>query len=263
MLLPGSNGPAPARGVQNTPMSFEKTAALLKLARLRQSTRLVGYACIADFHDGIYECDHVSPYTKSGSNVDAKIMVIGQDWASADALASSPPDLESAQLGYSPGLPTNRNLDDLLARHFDVDRADCYLTNIFPFSKPGGMSAGIGRKDLVHCAKTFTLEEIRIVAPKIVICLGLETFLALRAAAGIKGSLNMAEAIASPFIFENSSIHCVAHTGALGTNNRGRGQVERDWSQLSFTVAIRNQDHSTYCTAVAETALSLPGLEET
>ena len=213
-------------------MSEVKTTALLALAWLRQSKRLEGYACIGDFHGGLYECDHVSPYTKSGPNVDAKIMVIGQDWASADALAASPPDLESAQLGYSPGLPTNRNLDDLLARHFDVDRSDCYLTNLFPFLKPGGMSAGIRRKDLVHCAKTFTLEEIRIVAPRIVICLGLETFLALRTAAGIKGSLKMAEAIASPFRFGNSSVHCVAHTGALGTNNRGRDQVEHDWKNL-------------------------------
>ena len=120
-----------------------KTEALLQLARLRQSARLDGYASIGDFHDGIFECDHVSPWTKSGCNVDAEIMIVGQDWSSSDALGRDPPDLHSAALGFSPKFPTNSNLDDLLERHFGLDRADCYLTNLFPFVKSGNASAGI------------------------------------------------------------------------------------------------------------------------
>ena len=42
--------------------------------RMRQSFRLDGYAYIGDFHGGIFECDHVSPWTKSGCNVDAEIV---------------------------------------------------------------------------------------------------------------------------------------------------------------------------------------------
>jgi len=64
-----------------------KTEALIELAKLRQSTRLEGYLGIGDFHDGLFECDHVSPLTKSGSNADAVVMVVGQDWASADFLS--------------------------------------------------------------------------------------------------------------------------------------------------------------------------------
>jgi hypothetical protein len=75
-----------------------KTEALLQLARLRQSTRFDGYASIGDFHNGIFECEHVSPWTKSGCNVDAEIMIVGQDWSSSDALDRDPPDLHSAAL---------------------------------------------------------------------------------------------------------------------------------------------------------------------
>lgn len=214
-----------------------KSADLLELAKLRQSMRLDGYACIGDFHDGIFECDHVSPYTKSGNNVDAKIMVVGQDWSSTDKLGKIPPDQDSAELGYAPRLITNINLDDLLMRHFGLLRAECYLTNLFPFVKHGKMSAKISPKDLVVCAQKLTLPEVEIVSPQIVICLGIATFNALRRATGIKGTLKMDVAISSPFKFKRSMIHCVAHTGYWGIErNRGRERVEADWQKLAASI---------------------------
>jgi len=215
-----------------------KTGSLLQLARLRRSSRLDGYASIGDFHDGIFECDHVSPLTKSGCNVDAEIMIVAQDWSSSDVLGRVPPDLHVAALGFDPKFPTNSNLDDLLVRHFGLNRAECYLTNLFPFIKTGKASAGIPLKDLVASAQRFTLKEVQIVSPHLVICLGLKTFLAMMRARGLKGSPNMDQAINSPFEFANAKIHCVAHTGALGMNNRGRGQVEKDWQQLAASMPI-------------------------
>jgi hypothetical protein len=61
---------------------MDKRARLLSLARLRQSTRWRGYTSIADYHGGVYECDFVSPYTKTAGNSDAEIMVLLQDWSS-------------------------------------------------------------------------------------------------------------------------------------------------------------------------------------
>ena len=58
----------------------DKNARLLALARLRQATRWPGYKSIADYHHGVYECDFVSPYTKTAGNVDAEVMVLLQDW---------------------------------------------------------------------------------------------------------------------------------------------------------------------------------------
>ncbi len=212
-----------------------KAKALLELARLRQATRLKEHCCIGDFHGGVFECDHVSPFTKSGKNVYAEIMIVAQDWSSSDALSSCPPDRDRAELGYRPNLATNRNLDRLLDRHFRLRRAQCYLTNVFPFVKRGSMGAKIPSRDLLHCARTFTLPEIEIVDPKLVICLGLATFRALRSAAGHSGSwsLKLGKAIGTPFSIGKASAHCVAHTGARGTNNRGREQVEKDWEHLA------------------------------
>ena len=218
-----------------------KPEALLDLARLRQSTRFDGYACIGDFHGGIFECDHVSPYTKSGNNVDAEIMVVGQDWSSTDRLSREPPDMQSAELGYTPNLPTNKNLDDLLMRHFGLTRAECYLTNLFPFVKQGNLSAKIPLKDLIDCAQRFTLKEIKIVSPQIVVCLGIATFNALRRASGIKRAQDIDHGVKSPFRFEHSNVHCVAHTGVQGMNERGREQVERDWQRMAMSLVVRDR----------------------
>jgi len=48
---------------------MSKKSALLQLARKRQAARWEGYKCIADYCCGAYECDYVSPYTKSANNV--------------------------------------------------------------------------------------------------------------------------------------------------------------------------------------------------
>ena len=135
-------------------------------------------------------------------------------------------------------MPTNKNLDDLLDRHFGLTRAECYLTNVFPFLKPGGISARIARKDYDYCAKQFTVPEIQIVRPRLVICLGKETFDALRRASGQANAPNMPTAIEkSAFKEWGTRVHCVAHTGARGRNNRGREQVEKDWQRLAETFA--------------------------
>ena len=215
-----------------------KTEALLQLARLRQSARLDGFACIGDFHGSIFECDHVSPWTKSGCNVDAEIMIVGQDWSSSDVLARDPPDPHIAAFGFDPKIPTNRNLDRLLERHFGLIRAECYLTNLFPFVKLGKASAKLPLRDLVASAQRYTLPEIRIVSPRLVICLGQRTFIALMRAVGLGESPKMAQAINSPFEFANAMIHCVAHTGGYGVKNRGRCQVEKDWQQLAASFPI-------------------------
>jgi restriction system protein len=210
-----------------------KHEALLDLAKQRQTSRLDGYGSVGDFHGGIFECDHVSPWTKSGSNVNARIMVVGQDWSSSDALNNPTEVQQRAKFGFSPTFPTNANLDGLLERHFGLRRSDCYLTNLFPYVKHGGPSANIPLKDLVACAKRFTLPEIEIISPKIVLCLGRITFVALRRAVGIKGNPKMDEAVRSPVGYREATIHCVAHTGSFGMNNRGREQVETDWKQIA------------------------------
>jgi restriction system protein len=113
-----------------------------------------------------------------------------------------------------------------------VELADVYGTNLFPFIKKGGMSSSIPMNDLIRAAKEFALPQIRIVRPKLIVCLGLNTFNALRIACKHPPVQRMNEAIASPFTFDESRIWCQAHTGARGQNNRGRERVAEDWRKM-------------------------------
>ncbi len=209
-----------------------KKEQLLSLAFKRQNTRYEGYASVGDFHDGEYECDHVSPWTIAASNVDADVMIIGQDWSSAENLSACF-DAKLKNLGFDSKFPTNRNIDALLWRHFSSRRSECYFTNLFPYIKSGGAGATIPMKDLTYCAKVFTLPEIAIVDPRLVVCLGLRTFRGLASALGLRRPPNLNAAILNPLKGEKRPIHCVAHPGARGSNNRGKDKVDEDWKRLA------------------------------
>jgi hypothetical protein len=123
----------------------------------------------------------------------------------------------------------------LLEQHFHLALKDIYATNLFPFVKPGPSNASIPIADMVRAAQAFGLPQLDIVKPKIAICLGLDTFNALRVACGHDMVNKLAEGIDSPILHGESIIFCQAHTGQLGQNNRNRGRVDRvskDWSKM-------------------------------
>lgn len=213
---------------------MDKRARLLELAKLRQASHWPDYKSIKDYHNGAYECDYVSPYTKTAGNVDADVMVMLQDWSSDESLRQ-PLDLDAQRLGYTPTLPTNLRLEQLLTNTFGLCLSNVYGTNLFPFVKPGGMSSHIQKRDLIKAARQFALPQIEIVSPRLVICLGLVTFESLQSACGLAPAGKMEIAINSPFSVGKSRVWCQAHTGALGQMNRNKGGVDRvsqDWLRM-------------------------------
>lgn len=213
----------------------EKKKALLQLAKKRQSNVWPGYYSIADFHEGIYECDYVSPYTKTAGNLNADLFVMLQDWSSYDSL-SGPICCDSIKYGHTVSIFTNSNLKDLLRKHFDLTLEQTYGTNLFPFIKPGPMSSHIPQKLMTDAAKEYGLPQIEIIQPRLVICFGLVTFNALRIAAGFRSVSTVYEGIESPFKIGSSSIWLQAHTGRLGQNNRNKGGINRvslDWQKMA------------------------------
>jgi hypothetical protein len=186
------------------------------------------YRHIEEFHGGVFECDHVSPWTLSGSNVDAGYMVVGQDWSSSNQLEKCPPNIHMIDHGFDPKFISNGVLDLLLEKHLQISRRECYLTNLFPFVKFGGAGAHIPLGHLERCAGSFLVPQIRIVAAPIVICLGKDTFNALMCAIGQKSG-----EIGDVSEFEQSKLCAVAHTGAWGLNNRGMDKVNRDWQKIA------------------------------
>lgn len=232
---------------------MNKKANLLELVeKRRQPDILPGYARLADYADGAFDknCDFVSPYSKGAHNYDADVMILLQDWSSDDALRRS---TGPSELGRDPSLPTNKTLERLLESALGLSLEDTYATNLFPFIKAGSLSARIPFADLVLAATEFALPQIRIIAPRLVVCLGKNTFNAMRVAASESGLTQesgrcpiMARAIDSPFPIEFDErkvlVWAQAHPGAWGQSNRNKGAPGRtsdDWMKLSRDVGLR------------------------
>jgi restriction system protein len=238
------NGSAPGCARPREPV--DKRARLLELARKRQTCSREGYKNsykgIGDYHGGVYECDFVSPYTKSAGNVDAEVMVFLQDWSSDESLKGDIHQ-DRVTLGYRRGKRTNEILIKLLDDHFGLALKDIYATNLFPFIKLGRMSAPIPTEDMVRAAQEYGLPQLAIVQPRLAICLGLKTFNALRAACGAPRVEPIAKAIASPFCHDGTIIYCQAHP-AVRAKDRSREQVFQDWSTMALCYTTLPKDRA-------------------
>lgn len=218
---------------------MDKLHSLLELAKKRKSKTYTGYTAIGKYNHGAYECDYISPYSISAHNEESEILIILQDWCSAESFGPVVCK-ETLQYGYTPSGDTNVNLEKLLNSHFNLNIEDTYCTNLFPYIKPGPMNAYIPAKDLYNSAKEFTLPLIEILQPKVVICLGKSVFNAVRKNCGKKVVYSIEEGVSSHFSHEGSEIFCQAHTGRLGQNNRNRGGVNRvsqDWELMVNFIA--------------------------
>ena len=106
-------------------------------------------------------------------------MIVGQDWSSEESILRHKYQWQE-ELGQIPCLDTNRNLKDLLRWYLDLAFSDTYATDMFVFVKRGKMSDPIPTGGLEYCADKYIKRLIKIVSPKLVICLGEKTNNALR-----------------------------------------------------------------------------------
>lgn len=144
------------------------SSAYKNLAALRARSAPEGFLQPESF--GYDFRDWVSPYTK-GACRPGGIAIVLQDWASESGLLG-PRDPRIEALGRDPDRITNQRLEVLLSSVFGTSLNDVYATNVFPFVKPGTMSASIPQALVYSSAKTFTAEELMIAKPKLVLALG-------------------------------------------------------------------------------------------
>ena len=217
---------------------MNKNDALANLISQRREEKDPKYHHLKYFEGGFYDCEFVVPWTISGCNLDSDLMILAQDWASESFLKkrSKPAQKELRRRhGQDADLPTNKNLKALLKKHFDLEFSDVYATDVFVFIKSGHMSAPIPIGDLEYSAKNYTLPQIKIVQPRMVLCLGAKTFNALRGALGQR-EMKLSEACLPTHhtVYEGAEIYGVPHTGNWGTKNAGGiDSVHRVWEKLA------------------------------
>jgi hypothetical protein len=212
-----------------------KADRLRRLTKQRQNDSMKGYSRLSDFHDGYYECEYVVPWTISACNTDADLMLISQDWASADFL-NREKNPQQKEFGQVESLQTNKTLKKLLNDYMGISFGDTYATDAFVFIKNGPMSAPLPFAALVESTRNYALPQIEIVAPKMVICLGSAPFNAIRRIKKLQPMpLSGAFKVTNPFHTEHEGIPIfgVAHPGALGNAAAGGTKVTNTrWEYL-------------------------------
>ncbi len=218
---------------------MDKNAALMELVALRREEEHEAFSVLHKFDRGVWDFDYVVPWTKSACNVDAKLMIIGQDWASEKFLRhprNSTSDRLALrnQLGQDPHLPTNRNIKRWLS-FFDVTWEQTYATDVSIFIKPENMTAKVPMAVLEHCAKKYTIPQLRIVKPLMAVCLGVDTFNSVRLALGKLPMLLRDALRPNAHTTDNGiEIYGVPHAGGSGlAAYGGHARVEPIWQQLA------------------------------
>ena len=213
----------------------DKICALRKLAAVRVkhdlSTLRDHYQQPENIGCGLEFEDYVSPWTKGANNVDSEIFLLAQDWSSTDALkAASEDDLEDLRThGRLRSLPTNKNICWFLQESFDIPFTDCFATNAFVFLKKGSISARIPACDLTASITDYTLPQIKIVQPKLVLCLGAGVFAAieqiLRRDMYHSKKVHWKDSLDKPLKFGQSIIVALPHPGGRATASLGGKHV--------------------------------------
>lgn len=217
---------------------MSKISVLRELSQLRRSSVPRGSKDVSEFADGLLDGDFVSPLTIGAGNLDARYMLVLQDWCSEEYLTKLTSDelMSLKSLGRDDNLPTNRNLKTFLDKYLEVSLSEAYATNVFPYIKPGNLSANIPASLFSQCAANFTVPEIDNVGPQTVICFGVASFNAVRKHFGLKSVKNLDEAARASFSNNGTHFHAVCHPGGLGLANRNRGGVDRnhqDWLRVA------------------------------
>jgi uracil-DNA glycosylase len=232
---------------------MSKLDALAELVRLRRNDTYPNMISLHEFEDGRWDLDHVVPlvvpWTKSACNVDAKLMIIAQDWASEKYFQrpnnrTSWRDTLRTHFGQDPQLPTNRNIRRLL-RCFGIKWRQTYATDLSVFIKPGNMNGDIPDALLRYCAIKYTIPQVRIVRPKMVLCLGIRTFNAVRYALKTPTMKLSAAYSAEPHTVDDDTraeVYGVPHTGGLGfASCGGMSNIRPIWQDLADRMLTLNK----------------------
>ena len=185
---------------------------------------------------GSFDCDEIGAYSRWQANLDAELMVVGQDFADDDGFCGN-----RGRPGKA--VKTNRSLIRLIAEAGiaiempqDASSGGLFFTNAVLCMKKGGMRAPIPASCFRECGTRFLRPTIELVAPKLVVALG------ARATAAINRTFHLlppavlpdADAVAQPRRLNASTwFMAVYHPAASRPHDAQRA----DWREVGRVLA--------------------------
>lgn len=146
-------------------MAETTSDAYLRLVRSRKECRLCeSLTNPAVCEAGIYDSDHIGPWSSWHGRFNPELMIIGQDWGDTTSYRT--------QRGIEdPNGPTNQTLADLV-RLIGLDMDEVFLTNAVLCLKEGGDQAPVREEWFRNCGERFLKPTIEVVNPRVLVTLG-------------------------------------------------------------------------------------------
>lgn len=131
-----------------------------------------------DCANGAFDSDHLSPWTKWQGNLNAELMIVGQDWGDLAYFLNNAGN-------ESPKNPTNSNLVKLAASidvtieplpKFSEFEGQVFLTNAILCLKEGGLQGAVKQEWFNNCGTKHLKPTIELVQPKVLVSLGAKVY---------------------------------------------------------------------------------------
>lgn len=214
-----------------------KRARYAALAAARKACRAcAGLTDPSVCEGGAFDCAEIGAWSRWQGNVDAELMVVGQDWGDVAWFVRE-------KGGDTSASTTNRTLVELLGSvGFKIrmpaesfGEGVVFLTNAVLCLKEGGAQARVHDEWFRNCGTRFLRPLIDLVQPKVVVCLGERAYRSVSTAYGIR-SRRFSEAVESEGpvpLSRGVSAFAVYHCGApILKTHRNLAAQREDWKRI-------------------------------
>ena len=200
-----------------------------------------GLANPARVSSSTFDSDQIGPWTLWQGNLDAEIMIVGQDWGDVRYFTTN--------AGHeAPRNPTNETLVKLLdsiritiapPTPQDSGGGEVFLTNAILCLKQDGLQGAVHSEWFENCGQHFLRPTIELVQPKILITLGKGAYRTIRTLYDLP-QLKFREAITGSFCLrEHTMCFPMYHCGRRILNtHRALEQQMKDWARVLPTLQI-------------------------
>jgi DNA polymerase len=199
----------------------------------------------ADVLGGELDSDEIGPWTRWQGNLDSALMIIGQDWGGQKMFCDNngwDPD-EGITNGYLMEL-----VNELGIKINDVSKTNnkgaIYLTNSLLCLRPYYNSKNKPARQCFENCAWFLKEQIRIVSPRVILCLGMESYRAVCRAFHIplknKSLTEIVNSYENRIIDSSCIVFPVFHCSPLVVNSKKRTMEaqKKDWSRIKYAISF-------------------------
>jgi uracil-DNA glycosylase family 4 len=229
---------------------MEKQRRYLTLAAARRECRLcepLGLTNPSVPVGGRYDAaGHIGAWTRWQGNLDAEVMVIGQDWGGIEYFI----DRQGLEQDNN---PTNKMLCALLSSvgiRIELPRQSQHHTLFFTNSilclRPGRLTGPVKARWFKNCSETFLRQQIELVDPRVIVTPGYMAYQSVLRAYDIPRRRRMRDAVKDTvYLPKGNCLVPVYHPGKNGTRSRSIDDQKMDWQRVKVALNPRRTVPST------------------